>query len=476
MWANLSAMASAVLYVRISELTDATTSPERQRSEGLAYAETAGHDVVDQCEDLDVSGRLTIDNRPGLSAALDLIERGEAQVLIVARLDRLARSVVEFHKAVQRVEAVGGSVVSVAEGLDFGSPAGRMVASVLASFAQYESELIGQRVTSAKRHLKEVGKWGGGRRPFGWRPEQHESGKGYVLKLDDVESAALREMAADVLAGKPLNAIASELNSRGITTVLGKPWASGHSVRQVLCKRALLGAEGAEPLLAPDEYARLQAVLDKRREPIAPRDDLNPVLLPSTLITCGQCGAPMKRGTAGKNGKAWTTYRCSSRPPAGESGCYLLASAARVDETVEAEVLNGLGRVELAFPGEGELVDPAADTRAELEAGLSRLEQDRYNRGVFDGDEERYVTIHADMSRRLSELPEPYQTSAGRPEIPTGPRVAEVWEQLDLATRREILEAVLDAVTIAPGERGRRFDRSRVNVHWNYGGGPTPDD
>lgn len=458
---------NAVLYVRISELTDASTSPERQLQDARDYAARNGLDVVAELEDLDVSGRRGIEQRPGLTEALELIEDGRAAFLIVARLDRLARSIITFHEAVQRIEQAGGAFVSVAEGLDFSTPAGRMVASVLASFAQYESELIGQRVASARRHLREVGKWPGGRRPFGWLPEPHESGSGFVLKLHPTEAPVLREMAQKVLSGIPLHRIARDLNEAGVKTVLGKDWSSGHSVRQALTKDAIVGRYGAEPLLSVQDYHRVQTFLQDRPEPASRREDLDDVLLPPELISCGRCGAPMKRGTHGKDGRAWTVYRCSSRrAPGSAAPCFLLVSAARVDEVVEERILETLGRFPVSVMAEPELIDPAADERAELEAAIRLLEEDRYIRGLYagaDGDR-RFLELYAALEARIDDLPKPFLTESNEEPIPTGELAIEVWQNSDIEDRRAWVEAVVLDVVIAPGKPGKRFDSDRVAI------------
>lgn len=456
--------ASAVLYVRISELTDATTSPERQLQDARDYARRHDLDIEAELEDLDLSGRRGIEQRPGLAQALELIEAGRARYLIVARLDRLARSIITFHEAVQRIESAGGAFVSVAEGLDFSTPAGRMVASVLASFAQYESELIGQRVASAKRHLVASGKWPGGRRPFGWTPEPHESGRGFVLKLHPSEAPVLRAMARKVLDDVPLAQIARELNEAGIQTALGKPWASGHSVRQALSKDVMVGRHGAEPLLSPEDYHRLRTVLDRREKPSARRKDLPEVLLSPELISCGRCGSPMRRSTHQKA----LVYRCSRRTAPGSGpSCYLVVTAERVDEMVEERLLDALGRFPVDLAPEPELVDPASEDRADLEAALRTLEEDRYVRGLYTGPsgDERFRTLYAALEGRLADLPEPFFMETEDAEsVPTGEVVAEVWEKADITERRRWVEAVVLGVEIAPGVPGKRFDRGRVSI------------
>lgn len=79
------------------------------------------------------------------TAANELLAGGEAQALVVAKLDRLSRSLLDFAALMERAEAEGWAVITLDLGVDTSTPAGEMLVSVLASFAQYERRLIGQR-------------------------------------------------------------------------------------------------------------------------------------------------------------------------------------------------------------------------------------------------------------------------------------------------------------------------------------------
>lgn len=448
----------AVIYVRISELTDATTAPERQEADARAWAEGRGLEVVAVRSDLDISGRRGLDGRPGLAQALADVETGAASVLVVARLDRLARSLVTFSEVVERVHRAGGSVASVAEALDFSTPSGRMVAGVLATFAAYESDMIGARVAAARRHLVAVGRWPGGRRPYGWRPRPLEGG-GYELEVDEEEAAVLRAMAVGVLSGVAPGLIAADLNRRGVPTATGRAWAGGHSVRQVLEKPAVAD------LIGPAEYARVRSTLD-RRQP-ARAKVVGQRLLGPALLKCGRCGSPMRAGRHGRAGYRYDVYRCTNLGAPGAHGCGVLAAAERVDETVEAEVLGRLGRFPLELATDGEMIDPAADERAELEAAMERLELDRYLGGLFAGDDgdRRFRAVYADLERRLADLPEPFMGAGQVLLQPAGP-FAQAWAEAGLEERAAWLEAMLEEVVIQPGQLGRRFDRRRVALEW----------
>jgi site-specific DNA recombinase len=454
---------TAILYIRISELTEATTSPERQLAECSAYAARMGWEVVNVFEDLDISGTGSLSQRPGMAQALRALESGAASHLIALKIDRVARSIVTFSEIVRRVDDAGGSLVLVAEQIDFSTAAGRMVGNVLASFAQFESETIGARVASAKKHLKEQGKWSGGRRPFGWVPEPHPSGKGFVLKLDPVEGPLLREITDRAIAGEGMTPIAADLNRRGIKTALGREWV-GETVRKALTKGAMYGGSGEEQLMTEAQYGALQAKISRGKASRAHYDHSRH-LLSREVARCGICGGVMIPATIEKGRRI---YRCASRPAPGMKGHFLTASQPQVDEAVEEFLLSSIGRIPLEIAPEDEFFDPVADERAMIEESMRSLEEDRYVRGLFSGPKgsERFERIYTDLEARRNGLPELQRISPEVPAFPTGARFGEAWEGADIATRSVWLESMLDHVRIAPGVGGKRFDRERLRIQW----------
>jgi site-specific DNA recombinase len=369
---------------------------------------------------------------------------------------------VTYSDVVQRIYKAGGALVSVTENLDFDTPHGRLLAGMLAQFAQFESETIGGRVKGAKGHLTAIGKWPGGRRPFGWTPVPHPDGKGFRLELDPVEGPVLRDMAEKVLGGTPVGAIAGDLNRRGIPTVLGHPWV-GETVRKALTKPAMTGGNGADRLVSDRDYARLRGRL-RRGAPSVARYEHDEVLLSPAVVTCGRCGSQMRPGTH-DNGRR--VYRCSQRPAPGTSGCFQIASATQVDALVERWFLDRMRKVPVAIRPEPEVIDPAAEERASIHERMAELEEDRYIRGLFagpDGDV-RFQRIYSSLEHLLENLPHPFVVEPNEPGIPTGEDTAEAWAAADMATRRSWLVAAL-RVEIAPGKGGRRLDPDRLTIRW----------
>ena len=136
-------------YLRVStaEQTESGAGLEAQRAAILAEAERRGWHVVEVIEDAGFSGKDL--QRPGIIAALDALKRHKADTLVVAKLDRLSRSMLDFAAIMDRATRERWALVALDLGVDSTTPAGEMMANVLATFAQFERRLIAQRTKDA---------------------------------------------------------------------------------------------------------------------------------------------------------------------------------------------------------------------------------------------------------------------------------------------------------------------------------------
>ena len=147
----MSEQAYAVVgYIRVStsEQADSGAGLEAQRAAITAEAERRGWELVHVFEDAGASGN-SMNGRAGLQEALEAVDRGEAQALVVAKLDRLSRSLLDFAALMEQARKRGWNLIALDLGVDTSTPSGEMMASVLATFAQFERRLIGQRTKDA---------------------------------------------------------------------------------------------------------------------------------------------------------------------------------------------------------------------------------------------------------------------------------------------------------------------------------------
>lgn len=146
----------AITYSRVSTTDQATSGLglEAQRSTMATYCQHKGW-ATTAATDEGASGKTM--NRPGLMAALEALDRGDADVLVVATLDRLSRSIVDFVAIQERAAKRGWSFVLLDLDVDTTTPTGEMMATVMAAVAQLERKLIGQRTSKAMQAKKARG-------------------------------------------------------------------------------------------------------------------------------------------------------------------------------------------------------------------------------------------------------------------------------------------------------------------------------
>lgn len=140
---------NVVGYVRVStaEQAESGLGLDAQRQAIQTACQARGWVLVAIHEDAGASGRDL--KRPGLKAALKAVETDDAEGLVVAKLDRLSRSIVDFTQLVDRAQRKGWAVVALDVGVDTTTPQGEMVANIMATFAQFERRIIGQRTRDA---------------------------------------------------------------------------------------------------------------------------------------------------------------------------------------------------------------------------------------------------------------------------------------------------------------------------------------
>lgn len=138
-------------YIRVSTEEQAASGAglEAQRAAIAAECERRGWTVVAWHADEGVSGGKAVDARPALTAALDAVESASAAVLMVAKSDRLARSLPTLLHAIDRAERAGGVVVAVDGTVDTSTAAGRFTTQIMGSVAELERGLISDRTKAA---------------------------------------------------------------------------------------------------------------------------------------------------------------------------------------------------------------------------------------------------------------------------------------------------------------------------------------
>jgi site-specific DNA recombinase len=180
-----------IIYSRVSTGRQAEegASLDMQRKQLQAYAVAYGLEIVAELSD-DVSAKSL--ERAGLQAGLDMLRAGMAEALLVYKLDRLTRSVVDMGWLIAEYfgEKKPWRLMSLSDSLDTKSANGRLMINLLTTVAQWERETNGERVRAVNKVLKERGRKLGGRRPFGARVVDG------MLVRDEAEVRAYHDMVA----------------------------------------------------------------------------------------------------------------------------------------------------------------------------------------------------------------------------------------------------------------------------------------
>lgn len=460
-------MTRAVLYLRISESDEASTSLQRQEADLRERADREGWTVVEVLADDGISGGLS---REKASRALEMLRAGDADVLAVWKADRWSRQGV---RAVADLDDVlshrqEARFIADQDGLDSREASFDVIFGVLAVIARAERKNTSLRVRSSIAALRKGGRYAGGNLPYGYQPVANSGGPGRVLVVHEDEAAVIREAADRVLSGESVYAVSRDLNARKVPTRRGTTWTV-QALRQVLTADAILGRvvhrgellRGDDgfplqvwlPVLDLETWTRVRSVLgvDLPREARTPRRRRSRLL--SGLISCGLCGAPLYLRA---NGAGHAAYGCSARsngrPCAGVS-----VSADAVEKHVIETFLSRVGDQEIVE----EVIEAGADAAvlAEIDRALRETAQEMT---ADDADLSEVGDRLALLKERRAAVRSAPRTPSVRL-VPTGRTYREAWEAADVNGRRAILGASLAVLSVGKGRRGSRtFDPARV--------------
>ncbi|MGE0665746.1 MAG: recombinase family protein [Sphingomonadales bacterium] len=199
-----------------------------------AYIKSQRHEgwhlVSDRFDDGGISGGTM--QRPGLIRLLAEIEAGRIDIIVVYKVDRLTRSLADFAKIVELLDASKASFVSVTQQFNTTTSMGRLTLNMLLSFAQFEREVTAERIRDKVAASKKKGMWMGGLPPLGYDVKEKR------LVVNETETATVRQIFNLYQALGTVRALRDELERRAITTkarqdrtgrdIGGRPFTRGH--------------------------------------------------------------------------------------------------------------------------------------------------------------------------------------------------------------------------------------------------------
>lgn len=334
--------------MRLSYLTEVTTSPGRQRACIQQCTDQLGFTLIAEAADLGVSARkMSPFERPSLSPWLRRPDEYDA--IVWSHVDRAVRSVAHLSELVEWGRRHATTLVFVMpeerEPLvvtpQADSDAIRRCMN-LAYAAEQEARALSARLTSAHEALRATGRYGGGLAPFGYKKAPHSSGVGWCLAPDPETVTVVRAIVDDVHSGLSLVAIAHRLEAAGVLVprdrhaqLHGRPtggrrhgrdfdrfrWTAG-SLSKILRTPTLMGhrvhkgktvrdSEGSPvligpPLLTEEEFQALQDILNARSNGIHPKRRETSLLI--GVAHCAGCSGRMYFAT--RKSYAYGDYAC----------------------------------------------------------------------------------------------------------------------------------------------------------------------
>jgi site-specific DNA recombinase len=276
--ASTSKLARCAVYTRKSteyNLDLAFNSLDAQREACEAYIKSQAHEgwrtIAGRYDDGAFSGASLM--RPALQQLLTDIRAGKIDIVLVYKVDRLTRSLADSAKLIELFDAHGVSFVSVTQSFNTNSSMGRLTLNVLLSFAQFERELIGERVRDKVAASKRKGIWVGGPVPLGYAAMDKK------IVVVPAEAEVVRMIFARYLQLGSIRAVAEELDRQGIRS-RGRRLSNGRSlgegrfgvgalayllknrfyIGEVIYRGEIYRAEH-EPILQPTLFAAVQGKL-----------------------------------------------------------------------------------------------------------------------------------------------------------------------------------------------------------------------
>jgi site-specific DNA recombinase len=252
-------------YIRVSRRAgregESFISPKVQRKKIADWAKLHEVEILAWWEEIDQSGAKL--ERPLFQQALARCEAGETGGIVVAKLDRFARSAVDALGAIRRLNEAGARLVSVEDNFDGSTPMGRFAIGILTLIAELELERIKENWTAAVSGAVERGIHISARPPTGYRRDE----KGRLIR-ESRPLSAVAELFRRRASGASFSSLASWLDEQGIRPPTGNPHWSNTGLRQLLHNPVYLGQarsgkyvlEGAhEPLVSRADFDAAQA-------------------------------------------------------------------------------------------------------------------------------------------------------------------------------------------------------------------------
>jgi len=445
-------------------------SLDAQRDAAESFIASQRHEgwlaLPDRYDDGGFSGGTV--ERPALQRLLSDVESGKVDCVVVYKVDRLSRSLLDFTKIIEAFDQRKVSFVSVTQHFNTTSSMGRLTLNILLSFAQFEREIIGERIRDKVAAAKRKGKHCGGAPILGYGLAD---GK---LAVNQEEAKLVRRIFERFLRTGSTTLLAQELNEQGHTTKSwttksgrsrpGAPWNKSHLYR-LLNNRTYIGEVEHKGQAYPGEHEAIvprkfwddaHKILATNYHGRARRTQSQTPALLKGIIRCGACGKGMTLTFTCKEGKRYRYYLCVGAAKHGYDACPVKSVAAgEIEKAVVGQIRGVLRAPEIVAKVfrsvktmESEELDRLQKQQRDLEDRLRMIAPSV--QGSAPNTDER-----GELERQLQTVAEELRALEGsaiheRDVLKGMQNLDTLWDELFPAEQARIVQLLVEHVVVNP--------------------------
>ena len=406
-------------------------------------------------------------DRPALKRLMAEIEAGHVDAVVVYKVDRLSRSLLDFSRLMETFDKYACSFVSVTQQFSTVNSMGRLTLNILLSFSQFEREVIGERTRDKMSAARKKGKWVGGSLILGYDLDRDRR----KLVVNEDEAQEVRNIFALYLEKRSVLATVQELNRRGWPRKtwagkVGQPCGGGawtksnlthlltnaHYVGKVDYQGEIYEGEH-DAIIDGATWAKSQALLTRNRQQVVPTTRNKYGALLRGILKCGTCGCSMNHTYTAKEKIRYRYYVCQNAAKRGYASCDTRSIPAQEIEDFIVDRMAAIGSDEAL------IAEVEGRARTEREESLAALVSEKTQIEKSLSHQARTVAGimgQPNASRRLADLND--QIRAGEN------RMAEIAAEIagleDATISREDVASVLGSFRVlfdrlTPAERTR---------------------
>ncbi|MCI1574704.1 MAG: recombinase family protein [Weizmannia coagulans] len=465
----------AVIYVRVStdEQAKHGYSIPAQIEKLEAFCVSQGWEVAGTFVDDGYSAKDL--NRPKFTLMMDEIKKGGIDVLLVYRLDRLTRSVLDLYKILQFLDEHGCKFRSATEVYDTTNAMGRLFITLVAAIAQWERENLAERVKMGIDKKIKLGKWKGGTAPYGYVYEDDRL-------IVNPEEAKIVKIIFDLAKKHGFLTVARRLTELGFPTRGGEEWhvdtARGIATNPVYAGYLTNYSDPADYKKPPDpnklyegiheriipreEFWEIQEIINKRRKG-GGKKETSPYYF-SNLLKCARCGHSMSGHRGGKYEK---TYRCSGQKAGKSCSSHIIMEKYLVKKVFETfddliDRLNLSGRTHAETASEEKI----KELENELKSIEKKMKKQKamFERDIIDIDElvENTEKLREKEKKLTAQLRKFKQSPKNTQDVKyLVENFKSLWDLADEYERKQMMGTLFSQIVIDTSEQDFRWGRGR---------------